>query len=106
GLQTRSPVYQLSAQDAATGAPVTEFSAPPTLTIHYEQVPGVTAQIYYLDPVNGPTPIASSVDAENQTISAQLPHFSDYVVASTTTSQPDLHPMVFDVPTTATLGGE
>src|SRR6478672_4461877 len=62
GLQTLSPVYQLTAQDAATGTPITQFAAPATLTIHYQPVAGVTPQIYYLDPVNGPTPMASTVD--------------------------------------------
>ncbi|MGZ4363246.1 MAG: hypothetical protein ACXVFF_13510, partial [Gaiellaceae bacterium] len=81
-LQTLSPVYDLHAQDVTSGTPVSTFSAPPTLTIHYNAVPGVTPQIYYLDPVNGPTPISSTVDLANQTISAQLPHFSDYVVAT------------------------
>jgi len=75
-------VYDLSAKDAATGAPVSQFAAPPTLTLKYTPVTGVTPQIYYLDPVNGPTPVASTVDAVAGTVSAQLAHFSPYVAGS------------------------
>ena len=49
------------------------------LTIHYDPAGPAPTSIYYLDPVNGPTKIAGTIDLVAHTISAALPHFSDYV---------------------------
>src|SRR5262249_47337562 len=73
---------ELTARDVTSGTSVDQFASPPTLTLHYTPMEGVTPQIYYLDPVNGPTPIASTVDPEAMTVSAQLPHFSTYVAGT------------------------
>jgi len=87
GVQALSPVYALSAHDVTTGTSVEQFIAPPTLTLHYTAIDGVTPQIYYLDPMNGPTPIESTVDPATQTVSAHLAHFSDYLVGPAPTFQ-------------------
>ena len=63
-----------------SGAPISTFASPATLTIQYTPAEGVTPQIYYLDPVNGPTAVATTVNLADHTVSAQIPHFSEWVV--------------------------
>ncbi len=69
--------YDLKAVDAS-GALVETFATAPVLTLHYDTAKPAPSSIYYVDPVNGSTPIASSVDASAHTISAALHHFSVY----------------------------
>ncbi|MGH2929733.1 MAG: hypothetical protein ACRDL8_16150, partial [Solirubrobacteraceae bacterium] len=80
GLTADSLAYDLKAVDVKTGALIEHFNSPPVLT-----VTGVTGgQIYYLSPTDGPQAIASTSDQATGTVSAGLPHFSTYVVASGT----------------------
>ena len=78
GIDAVGSVVALKAV-AGDGSAVDTFAAAPVLTIHYDPNGPVPSAIYYLDPVNGPTRIAGTVDTVAHTISAPLPHFSDYV---------------------------
>ena len=79
GVRAASPVYDLIAVDATTFERITTFTSAPTLTINYDPAKPTPTSIYYVDPVNGPVAIASTVDTAAHTVTAQLPHFSLYV---------------------------
>jgi hypothetical protein len=81
GLSVPAPAYDLVALDASTGAKIEKSNSPPVLTVAGSK-PG--SQVYYLDPVRGPQPIASSYDRARGAVSAGLPHSSTYVVAGGT----------------------
>src|SRR5207253_8853312 len=80
-LQAVSPVFELNAVDASTGARVDTFAAEPTVTVHYDPSALRAPSLYYLDPVNGATAIPAAIDPVAHTLTAALPHFSTYVVA-------------------------
>ena len=82
GINVASAVYDLTATDSATGATISHFAGSPLLTISYDPSKPTPTAIYYLDPVNGPTPLPSTVDTAHHTITAALPHFSPYVAGS------------------------
>src|SRR6185503_17197095 len=79
GVRAASPVYDLIAVDATTFERITTFTSAPTLTINYDPAKPTPTSIYYVDPVNGPVAIASTVDTAAHTVTAQLAHFSLYV---------------------------
>ena len=79
GVRASSPVFDLIAVDATTFDRVTTFASAPTLTVSYDPSKPAPTSIYYVDPVNGPVAIPSTVDETAHTITAQLPHFSLYV---------------------------
>jgi len=81
GIEAVGQVYTLTAT-GADGSQVDTFASAPTLTIHYDPSGPTPTAIYYLDPVKGPTWIPGTVDATAHTISAALPHFSDYVAVA------------------------
>ena len=91
GIQLVSAVYDLSAVDATTGTSVSIFAAPPQLTLSFD--PSVTGSpsIYYLDPSGNAIQLPSTVDPLAHTVTAALPHFSDYVagVQSNETTETD-----------------
>ena len=78
GIAAVGSVVSLKAV-AGDGSQVDTFASAPILTVHYDPNGPTPSAIYYLDPVNGPTRIAGTVDTAAHTISAPLPHFSDYV---------------------------
>ena len=82
GLRAASAVYDFTATDLTTGSSIHYFHGSPVVTIAYDPSKPTPTAIYYLDPVNGPVAIPSTVDTANHTISAALPHFSSYVAAS------------------------
>ncbi len=77
-----SPVYDLVAVDSTTFDRVTTFGSSPTLTIAYDPSKPAPTAIYYIDPVNGPVALPSTVDTTAHTISAPLTHFSLYVAGN------------------------
>ena len=77
--------YDLKAVDAS-GATVETFAVPPVLTITYDPSGPAPSTIYYVDPVNGLTPVSSTVDPVLHTISAALQHFSDYTTGDKVTT--------------------
>ena len=79
GLLTLSDVYDLQAWDAVTGDAVHTFAVAPTLSVQVGGL-GAAGSIWYVDPVDGPTRIASS--SADGVVSAALPHFSPYVVGT------------------------
>ena len=79
GLLTLSDVYDLQAWDAVTGDEVHTFAVAPTLSVQVGGL-GAAGSIWYVDPVDGPTRIASS--SADGVVSAALPHFSPYVVGT------------------------
>ncbi len=82
GLDVSSAVYDLKATDTASGATISHFAGSPVLTISYDPSKPTPTAIYYLDPVNGPVALPSTVDTVNHTITAALPHFSQYVAGA------------------------
>ena len=74
--------YDLKAVDAS-GNEIHTFAIDPVLTISYAGTP--PTGIDYVDPVNGPQQISSTVDAAAHTISATLPHFSTFTSTDTFT---------------------
>ncbi len=82
GIDVSSAVYDLTATDSASGATISHFTGSPVLTISYDPSARTPTAIYYLDPVNGPVAIPSTVDTVHHTISAALPHFSAYVAGA------------------------
>ncbi|HVM56368.1 MAG TPA: hypothetical protein VMT74_02815, partial [Gaiellaceae bacterium] len=82
GIVPASAAYDLTATDTTTGATISHFSGSPVLTISYDPSAPTPTAIYYLDPVNGPVALPSTVDTVNHTISAALPHFSTYIAGS------------------------
>ncbi len=83
GLLAASPVFDLSATDLTSGADIHLFESAPVLTIAYDPAGPAPTNIFYLDPVLGPVALPSTVDREAHTISAALPHFSEFVAGST-----------------------
>ncbi|HEV7132735.1 MAG TPA: hypothetical protein VGN27_03260, partial [Gaiellaceae bacterium] len=81
GIRAASSVFDLTAIDSTTGATISHFTGSPVLTISYDPSGPTPTAIYYLGP-NGPEAIPSTIDAVAHTISAALPHFSDYVAGS------------------------
>ena len=86
GIDAVGSVVSLKAV-AGDGSEVDTFAAAPILTIHYDPNGPTPSAIYYLDPTNGPQRIDGTVDATAHTISAALPHFSDYVAAADPSGQ-------------------
>ena len=82
GIRPASAIYDLSAVDTATGDTISHFSGSPVLTISYDPSKPTPTAIYYLDPVNGPVALPSTVDTVQHTITAALPHFSMYFAGS------------------------
>ena len=82
GIRPASAVYNLTAVDTTTGATISHFSGSPVLTIAYDPSKPTPTAIYYLDPVNGPVALPSTVDTVHHTITAALPHFSAYIAGS------------------------
>ncbi|MEU1973056.1 VCBS repeat-containing protein, partial [Microbacterium sp. NPDC019599] len=81
GLLTTSDVYSLRAFDARTGAEIATFLVDPVLTIAVgAAAPG--SRIWYVAPDGSLQAIATTVDAGTGTVTAVLPHFSDYVAGS------------------------
>ncbi|HWF26656.1 MAG TPA: hypothetical protein VG275_14465, partial [Solirubrobacteraceae bacterium] len=78
GLSAPTTAYDLLAINASTGAKIEQFNSPPILSVA-GSAPG--SQVYYVDPVNGLVPIASSYAGTSGIVSAGLPHFSTYVVS-------------------------
>ncbi|HET7129920.1 MAG TPA: hypothetical protein VFJ93_12675, partial [Gaiellaceae bacterium] len=105
GISLVGAVYDLTAVDTATGSAVSTFAAAPVLTIHYDPNGPAPSSIFYLDPVNGPVAIASTVDTVNHTISAALPHFSAYAAGNVvdTTLTPTLTVVELSGGTSSTL---
>ena len=68
GIRPASAVYNLTATDTATGATISHFSGSPVLTISYDPSKPTPTAIYYLDPVNGPVALPSTVDTVHHTI--------------------------------------
>ena len=75
-----SAVYELLAFDAATGAVVTHFAASPRFAVQVGDLAGAST-VYYLDPETGAEKVAST--ATDGVVSAELQHFSEYVVGLT-----------------------
>ena len=84
--------YDLKAVDAS-GAAVETFAVSPVLTIAYDPSQPAPSTIYYVDPVNGLTPVPSTVDPAAHTISAALQHFSDYTTGDQVTTTLSLNPI-------------
>ena len=78
GLVTASPVFELTAHDAATGELIETFLIDPQLTIHVGAGLAIAPRITYVDPVTGPEALASTYDAVAGTVTASLAHFSAY----------------------------
>jgi len=55
------------------------FAGQPLLTIHYSPTGPAPTSIFYLDPQGNAIAVPSTVDPVAHTISATLPHFSDWV---------------------------
>ena len=79
GLITVSDVYDLHAYDALTGVEIHTFLVAPRLSVQVGSSAGIS-DIWYVDPQLGPQQIASS--STGGVVSAALPHFSPYVVAT------------------------
>jgi len=79
GIRALSPVFSLNAIDSSTGAGVDTFAGQPLLTIHYSPTGPAPTSIFYLDPQGNAIAVPSTVDPVAHTISATLPHFSDWV---------------------------
>ena len=103
GLRPASAVYDLSAVDTATGDTISHFSGSPVLTISYDPSKPAPTAIYYLDPVNGPVALPSTVDTVHHTISAALPHFSNYVAASPANLALALSPQIVQTSSSTTI---
>ena len=75
GLHATSPVFDLRAYDAATGAEIHTFLVDPTLTV---AVPATasSSSIYYVASDDSLEQLATTYDAATGTLSASLPHFS------------------------------
>lgn len=85
---------QLRAYDNKTGEPVTVFATPVKLTLSYSQTyftePSVLSVIYLPNGLSGDmVPMPSTVDQTTQTVSAWLPHFSDYTLGENRTAPSD-----------------
>ena len=80
GVLATSAVYELLAFDAATGQAVTTFTVAPVLSVEVGSSAG-RSSIYYLDPELGP--VAMTTTVSGGTVTAALPHFSEYVVGTT-----------------------
>ena len=78
GIRPASAVYDLTAVDTRPATTISHFSGSPVLTISYDPSKPTPTAIYYLDPVNGPVALPSTVDTVHHTITAALPHFSTY----------------------------
>ncbi len=83
-IQPLSDVFSLTAIDTANGSLIKTFAGAPLLTITYDANGPTPTAIYYIDPSGTATPLASTVDPAAHTISAALPHFSDFVAAAPT----------------------
>ena len=80
-IRPLSDVFSLTATDTANGALITTFAGAPLLTIGYDANGPTPTAIYYIDPSGVAIAIASTVDRTAHTITAALPHFSDFVAA-------------------------
>ncbi|NMM33908.1 MAG: hypothetical protein HHJ13_07905, partial [Phycicoccus sp.] len=81
GLLTSSAIYDLRAFDARTGAEITTFLVDPVLTITVGAAAG-TSRIWYVAPDGSLQAIATTADPATGTLTAALPHFSEYVSGS------------------------
>jgi len=81
GILTTSDVYDLRAFDARTGAVISTFLVAPVLTIAVG-AQASASRIWYVAPDGSVQGIATTYDAATGTVSAALPHFSDYVAGS------------------------
>ena len=70
-------LFDLRAYDATTGAELHTFLVDPVLSVAADALPG--SGLWYLDPVTGPVRVASA--STGGSVTAVLPHFSEYVVA-------------------------
>ncbi|HEY5057558.1 MAG TPA: hypothetical protein VII51_00960, partial [Gaiellaceae bacterium] len=103
GFVAASPVYDLTATDTSNGAVISHFSGTPVLTISYDPTKPTPTAIYYLDPVNGPVALASTVDTADHTISAALPHFSAYAALSPADLALSLSPQIVQTSSSTTI---
>ena len=75
-----SPVYSVSITDTNLN-PVDHFAIEPTLTIHFDPALG-TPQLELVGAAGDLTAQQSVVDVSAHTITAELHHFSSYVLAT------------------------
>ncbi|MEN0072515.1 MAG: hypothetical protein AAGC63_16170, partial [Propionicimonas sp.] len=81
GVRLASPVYDLTARDAATGQAITHFAVAPRLTIQVSTA-AATAVIYYIDESGAVQQQPTRYDAAAGVLVADLPHFSNYAAGS------------------------
>ena len=103
GIRPASAAYDLTALDTTTGATISHFSGSPVLTISYDPSAPTPTAIYYLDPVNGPVALPSTVDTVHHTISAALPHFSTYIAGSAADVALALSPQIVQTSSSTTI---